>query len=483
MFNIRDEVFPIKFKLSLVLLLLLTQKVTTRAMVSREGKAVWQGNVIYYNLSISLNFSEAVDYCGQFGGHLPSVHSREDIDELYQAIPGELSDLWLGAEPRYKGSSFSSFKDHKWMDGSPSNYEEEYLHCPHHCCGVALIRGRMVNGPCGFKLVPVCVLPRFTPSRVRILTNQAASNLAMNILERKAVHDPEDDLNDEEGHPNGSLDTQTDQNVNTKNSGDETSSIDSTDIKELDLDIQELSLPTMNETGDQNMTTFHDSDLAEWLRMNSFIQKLMVLVKAELKSSSDQESTYLASLLDQMNQTRTLLKELNETKQDDTFALSEQLSNLERGNILLQKQIDQLKNDTKSTSEMDFLVQNFNRTNTQNQLNSLSLAERLDEMKELFVQKVNETKDQNELKINEKMMNLQSLNESLQLRLNELERELNNLTFQLSPSPQMLTEDTKEASQQLRTASLLIQCTIFLIITILILICLLVSVIYREKLI
>ena len=84
-----------------------------------------------------MTLEEARNSCSQFGGQLPSVHSKEDISALGQ-YTGQF--VWLGAKPENKSFSSKPLRAFEWADGSPFDYHvwKYSTPCTDSCCGVAI---------------------------------------------------------------------------------------------------------------------------------------------------------------------------------------------------------------------------------------------------------------------------------------------------------------------------------------------------------
>lgn len=126
---------------------------------------MWERGYIIHDKSAS-TLQDALDKCAALGGHLPSVHSKKDIDELGRFI---LRAAWLGARPEDKHSPSKSRYIFRWTDGSSFDYHEwkQEVPCIHSCCGVVLdnqhvnTRG-LVALPCSALKESICNLPQLS---------------------------------------------------------------------------------------------------------------------------------------------------------------------------------------------------------------------------------------------------------------------------------------------------------------------------------
>ena len=121
----------------------------------------WNGKVLIYD-SDRMKLKDAQLTCNDFFGHLPFVHSSDDVDEI-----GHFGEyIWLGAKPEDKNSS-DSLDVYEWSDGSPFDYRawhSSHPPCKGSCCAVALypddnVGNRMVTTECLSTNSMVCILP------------------------------------------------------------------------------------------------------------------------------------------------------------------------------------------------------------------------------------------------------------------------------------------------------------------------------------
>lgn len=131
---------------------------------------VWKGQIVVFREKwMTLNETQLL--CDQLGGHLPSVHSEEDVLEM-TSIVGNASFVWLGAKPADKSLQDTDELAFEWADGTPFDLEEwssKYLRCKSSCCGVSLTRDdssgkRLYTAPCDDTRSMFCVLSSLAPS-------------------------------------------------------------------------------------------------------------------------------------------------------------------------------------------------------------------------------------------------------------------------------------------------------------------------------
>lgn len=112
-------------------------------------------------------FEEAVSWCSFMGGHLPSIHTKDDMDFFSKVVvqknsPGKSSNTWMGV--KRDGEQFQSF-----LDGSNREYFGvsilyNYECNQHHkCCALVMSNKKdsfkkVSMQPCDSKARAVCVL-------------------------------------------------------------------------------------------------------------------------------------------------------------------------------------------------------------------------------------------------------------------------------------------------------------------------------------
>lgn len=137
---------------------------------------VWGGQLVYYDENAKITFLEAKKTCENFGGKLPSIHSKNDVEELMRIMnTDELKYLWLGAKP--ENNFLKKNIEYEWTDGTPFDYSEWHVsdpNCKKSCCGLALVTladsagNRLIDDRCDWKVSFACVFP--------VLTNATAQS-------------------------------------------------------------------------------------------------------------------------------------------------------------------------------------------------------------------------------------------------------------------------------------------------------------------
>lgn len=155
---------------SIFVCLICAQSVLT--LVAGASLHKWRDSVVYYG-DHQLGLLETIVSCSKLHGHLPIVHSREDIENLAR-VTGDYNEVWLGAEPEDK--SFSSLNsthaidEYQWTDGTAFDFVDwsvGYYFCNSTCCGVSLYAQKMHAETCDRKYIPLCVLSNFTDAKVQ----------------------------------------------------------------------------------------------------------------------------------------------------------------------------------------------------------------------------------------------------------------------------------------------------------------------------
>lgn len=127
--------------------------------------------IIYFDESLKMKLTGAIKFCSDVNGHLPSVHSIEDIQELSEIV-GFDTKIWLGAKPEVKLSYGNSLGAYKWTDETSFSYQNwapGQPNCTSSCCGVSLVNGQMDTGRCFVSQNFVCVVRQITNSSFRYL--------------------------------------------------------------------------------------------------------------------------------------------------------------------------------------------------------------------------------------------------------------------------------------------------------------------------
>lgn len=105
---------------------------------------------------------EAVNFCNQLSGHLPSVNSIEDIDELNKVFNLKSTSLWLGA----KAINFTNNRlDFQWMDDSSFENSTIKVNISPRCvtnslCGLVLFERKVYLERSIDENKPICILPK-----------------------------------------------------------------------------------------------------------------------------------------------------------------------------------------------------------------------------------------------------------------------------------------------------------------------------------
>lgn len=96
---------------------------------------VWKEKMVYSDKS-RLTIMEAQEKCSKMGGHLPSIHSADEVKEILDM--SFATSVWLGAKTLSKNDAQVSFQ---WSDGSKFDFEQfdpELKECSFTCCGIGL---------------------------------------------------------------------------------------------------------------------------------------------------------------------------------------------------------------------------------------------------------------------------------------------------------------------------------------------------------
>lgn len=285
----------------------------------------WKGDILYFQEE-KVNLLEAIDICNKMQGHLPSVHSAQDVSELVHLLGQDIKKwLWLGAEPANHESPGEKF-NYKWSDGSPFDFNDWYPgfpKCNRKCCGVAITNfgpnarrpHKMFDVGCYEQNYTVaCVLPSLTKQAAFAWVN------TIPILSEQ---------------------------------------INETLVKSDDFKIfeQQLTIELMNET----LTNIHENQEsvdARFDQLQSYIQDLHSS-KNEIGSQLERFENQLANLTDELRQDIELVKwnssQVKSINPNETF--------------LLQNQVDKLANDLKnltlqSNLTFNLLTRQMNRTET-----------------------------------------------------------------------------------------------------------------------
>ena len=145
-----------------------------------------------------VNLGKAIEICSQLSGHLPIVHSQEDIDSLPL-----VDNIWLGAKKNNKISPRGLI--YEWLDASPFNFtkwDEGNPNCTSSCCGVSLesrpnrIHGQrflsnrsFVDIPCTEERDVICELSFLSKEAAQKLVegtvNEAFANSSIRLMEQQ----------------------------------------------------------------------------------------------------------------------------------------------------------------------------------------------------------------------------------------------------------------------------------------------------------
>lgn len=96
------------------------------------GTAVF-GNKIFAVFENTVNYDYAKAVCEKMGGHLASIHNKDEQDVIYNLISGKNAAFWLGgsdseAEGVWKWEDGTPWDYDKWAEGEPNN-DTTYLWC------------------------------------------------------------------------------------------------------------------------------------------------------------------------------------------------------------------------------------------------------------------------------------------------------------------------------------------------------------------
>ena len=148
-------------------------------VISVETEGSWSyrfsasGYQVYDHL---LSMPEAKKFCVSQGGHLPSVTSEAENDEIGKIA--KRGFVWLGARRRGQSGSWSWLDETAWdyddwarytlSPPEPSNRIGE--DCVRFCnglvtCGTGARSGAWYDDPCDLAMRPVCLIPPNAPSK------------------------------------------------------------------------------------------------------------------------------------------------------------------------------------------------------------------------------------------------------------------------------------------------------------------------------
>lgn len=136
----------------------------------------YQGKMAFYDKGRKFTLHEAHKFCSEFGGHLPSVHSSEDFDQLFAMMGNDTERyMWLGAVPKYQNTSFGVYE---WADGTPFDFNlwhGSHPSCNSSCCGVATNNFGTRTGSKVLKFFDTyCDADRSAVCVTSLLTNQSS---------------------------------------------------------------------------------------------------------------------------------------------------------------------------------------------------------------------------------------------------------------------------------------------------------------------
>lgn len=245
---------------------------------------VWRGQIVYYGGDREAGLKETEEACAKLGGHLPSVHSSQDIHELIQLI-GQDARLWLGAKSQNNQSPLSPRGVYEWSDGTRFDYQgwvKSYPNCQAACCGVGfttVYEDGLVDKECKIQRRMICVMP--------ILTNATARDWIANELS----------------------------NLNLSSSNE-------SDIREME---QQLSIDILNET----MTSLQQSSgylYTQLSRLESQFSESIRAVNASLTNNEDQLKRILLNLKESLSQKTQQASQVGQQNQTDLASLSLQVN-------------------------------------------------------------------------------------------------------------------------------------------------------------
>ena len=131
-------------------------------LVTSSSFYFWNEKLLYIPPRL-MKLQDAIDYCSKLGGTLPTIHSRQEKEQI-QMTTGSLR-IWLGAKPKYRDDKY------EWMDGTPFNYSDwDRSTCNAFCCGVLLRATRTIDNyrmsktPCDTNASVACLMPFLNPS-------------------------------------------------------------------------------------------------------------------------------------------------------------------------------------------------------------------------------------------------------------------------------------------------------------------------------
>ena len=133
-------------------------------------KSLEYNGSLYLTDRTPATFMEAFTWCTSMGGHLPSVHSRADIDMLIEQL--RLGSTWLGAV-EIRDTFY-------WTDGSPWHpLPDSWSKSPcYTCCGlvVSISKKLVAKSRCdaGLRFQRVCRVPPVIGREVHLLKEQLA---------------------------------------------------------------------------------------------------------------------------------------------------------------------------------------------------------------------------------------------------------------------------------------------------------------------
>ena len=109
--------------------------------VEANGIVEYKEGSVFKYVSKGYSFDNAIAQCGQLGGQLASLHSKEELEEVRRVADSNLLSQrgsWLGATFNETSEKWG------WIDGSPWDWEDWDVGQPNRTCG----SGALVCGNC-----------------------------------------------------------------------------------------------------------------------------------------------------------------------------------------------------------------------------------------------------------------------------------------------------------------------------------------------
>ena len=249
-----------------------------------------------------VSYSDALSWCNEMGGQLPSIHSEADIQFIKQLCGSRF--VWLGA--KRVGMSW------EWTDGSPFNYNDQIVSsCRAQCCGLQLfVTSKLAAYPsCGTYEITarkVCRLMNKAPEKaiapVMELLDPLESRAHVKLLSQHQVHEAIANLTanlNRLSDESSKLFSERDANMTHRM---DKFMLDTMSETSLRLRLLETSLNVSTALSSQSL----DQNLAEFKQKASLIERLM----QELRHNITQQAMDVTSEAENKTSSRIALMDM-----------------------------------------------------------------------------------------------------------------------------------------------------------------------------